>query len=123
MTQKRKQTVQSDIYTEIDNWLKTIPIVTESLPYTPNVNVETEIIDLSVIKNTSHDIHDRNAHIDFEDFEQTGNSSNTETSRVSSTNWSFYAKPFFRIFNKSILMVTLAPTKMNLPIFTMSMHL
>lgn len=73
------------IVTEIDNWFKTIPIVTESLPYTPNVNAETEIIDLSGIKNTSPNIHDRNVHIDFEDFEQTGNCSNTETFRVSST--------------------------------------
>ena len=111
------------IVTEIDNWFKTIPIVTESLPYTPNVNVETEIINLSVTKNTSHNIHDRNAQIDFADLGQAENCSNTETSRVSSTNWSFYTKPSFRIFKKLILMVTLTPTKTNLPISTMMMHL
>ena len=77
------------IVTERNNWqdylVKTKPILIESLINTPNVNAETEIIDLSVIKNTSPNIHDRNVHIDFEDFEQIGNCSNTETFRVSST--------------------------------------
>ena len=111
------------IVTVIDNWLKTIPTVTESSPYTPDVYVESEIINLSVIKTTSSNIHDRNAQIDFADLEQAGNCSNTETSRVSSTNRSFYTKPSFRIIKKLILMVTLTPTKTNLPISTMLMHL